>query len=68
MYGWLVSESEVTGGPSFVINPEMLAALLLTDFMQLSLGLGYRFVTGTGLEGYSYFDFWGLTAAVQVKF
>jgi hypothetical protein len=68
MYGWMVSATEVSGGPAFLVNPELLCSCFITDFIQIGVGLGYRFVFGTALKGYSDSDFWGPTAAVQVRF
>jgi hypothetical protein len=68
MYGWMTSETEVSGSAAFLCNPELFCSLLLTDFMMLSAGAGYRFVIGTQLEGYSDTDFWGPTITVQARF
>ncbi len=68
MYGWMMSATEVTGSAAFLCNPELFCSLLVTDFMMLSAGAGYRFVIGTDLQGYSDTDFWGPTISLQARF
>ncbi|MCU0424956.1 MAG: hypothetical protein MUF71_04945 [Candidatus Kapabacteria bacterium] len=54
--------------PVMVIEPSLMAELNITNFLRLSVGGGYRFVTGVELAGLTNGDMSGVSAMLNVKF
>lgn len=54
--------------PVMVIEPSLMAELNITNFLRLSVGGGYRFVTGVELSGLTNADMSGVSAMVNIKF
>lgn len=52
----------------FVIDPSVNGELNLTNFMRVTLGIGYRFVNGVNLEDLDDGDFSSPTIRVSVRF
>lgn len=51
-----------------VIDPAINAELNLTNFMRVTLGVGYRFVNGVNLEGLNDEDFSSPTVRATIRF
>jgi hypothetical protein len=66
MYGWY-DGGEVTGGPAFLINPELFLTLFTADFIKVAAGCGYRFVAGSSLSEVADTDLWGVTGSLHIR-
>lgn len=67
---WTADEFDMNqeGNVFFVLEPSVEAVLNVTDFLRLSAGVSYRYISGLDMAGFSNSDFSGPAARLSLKF